>query len=215
MCGIVLAKDTGTFLGLCKLNESRGNYSFGGLYLNGYGYMLQRQAGTLATIPPLGFHTYLGHNRAPTSEVDHFDPNNSHPFVHGDWIVAHNGIIRNFEEVQKRFGTKFSVDSNLIPWLLNLTRHWGNKAEENTIREAFEMLAGTFGCWIHNVRTGNTYIYRATNSLFYSKELNAISSVEFKDSGMMKDNTLFSYTDKGIEELWTSESTESPFYIPE
>ena len=204
MCGIVLAKQVETFVELCTLNESRGNYSFGGLYLNTDGYMLQRRAGTIFGAPH-GFNTYLGHNRAPTSNVDHFDPNNSHPFTYGDWIVAHNGIIRNFQDLQELYHTDFQVDSNIIPFLL----------EQEPIVEIFEKLVGTFGCWIYNIRTKHIYVYRSTNSLFYSKSLNAISSAEFKDSIMMKDNTLFHYTDEGVAELHTFDSTESPFYIPD
>lgn len=209
MCGIVVAKDLDTFRALCRLNESRGDYSFGSLYLNDQGYLLQRKAGTLGAARYLNsaeFDIYLGHNRAPTSNVTCFDPNNAHPFVYGDWIVAHNGIIRNFQDLQELHGTKFEVDSNIIPFLL---------AQDNNIMGAFAQLVGTFGCWIYNTRTQAVYIYRSTNSLFYSQERNAVSSFQFRDSIMMKDNTLFLYTKDGVKELGTLESTESPFYIPD
>lgn len=208
MCGIVVAKDIGTFLSLCKLNESRGNYSYGGLYVNDYGYMLQRNEGTIecGECPPEGFNVYLGHNRAPTSDVSHFDPNHSHPFVYGDWIVAHNGIIRNFEKLQEVYKTRFKVDSNIIPFLIN---------KSMGIRYALDELIGTFGCWFYGIQTGHIYIYRSTNSLFYSKTLHAISSIEFKDSVMMKDNTLFAYDADEVREVFNFDSSESPFYIPE
>ena len=193
MCGIIIARDRETFLGLCKLNESRGNYSFGGLYLNEQGYMLQRKEGVVGEVPE-EFNLYLGHNRAPTSDVTCFDPNHSHPFVFGDWIVAHNGIIRNFLEIQQKYQTYFEVDSAIISWLLDASEPFYD-TEEQFLKKVFEELVGTFGCWIYNVRSRNIYIFRSTNSVFYSEKNKAVSSVEFKDSKMLKDNTLFKYSE--------------------
>ena len=222
MCGIIGSADPKTFEELCRLNESRGNFSFGSLYLWKEGrYLINRVKGTLCTTFD-GFEYYLGHNRAPTSGTLEFDPSASHPFQVGNWIVAHNGIIRNFNKLQAEYRTNFQVDSNMIPFLLDLyekeSAHLVERYEDlctmhTAIYRSFAELSGTFGCWIYNTEHKALFILRGTNSIYYRDD--TFSSVEFKDSTMLEDGIVYKMTSKGLEPLYPIKLQEEPFYIPE
>lgn len=60
--------------------------------------------------------TVIGHTRLAT----HGEVNwkNAHPFKYGKWIFAHNGVISNYEDLNKELGTNYEVDSQVIGALL-------------------------------------------------------------------------------------------------
>ena len=227
ICGIIGSKDPKTFEKLCRLNESRGNYSFGGLYLEKQPcyeqrFFIHRGAGVLQGVHP-GFDYYLGHNRAPTSNTFEFDPTNSHPFQVGNWIVAHNGIIRNFDELREKYRTTFQVDSNIIPFLLDMYEKGMSDLVERyedlctmhtAIYRAFSELSGTFGCWIYNIQYKVVFIIRGTNSIYYSPTDLSFSSVEFEGSNMLVDGMVYQLSAKGLKALYPVKLQEEPFYIP-
>ncbi len=69
----------------------------------------------------VGDFIYLGHNQAPTSSAREWNEHTSHPFISGDWIVAHNGIITNYNELIDEYIPCHNnpVDSSIIPTLLD------------------------------------------------------------------------------------------------
>ena len=66
-------------------------------------------------------HLYLGHNQAPTETGRGWKEETSHPFWVGDWIVAHNGVLTNFNELIDEYVPMHDnpVDSSIIPALLD------------------------------------------------------------------------------------------------
>ena len=104
---------------------------------------------------------YLGHLQAPTGANRVWAENTTHPFIIGDWVIAHNGVITNQDKlvVEYNDGVKVSVDSKLIPILAN--RFFNNDvACIESISKALSLIEGTFSVWIFNNKNKKVYIAR-------------------------------------------------------
>jgi len=187
MCGIYGATKASKFEVLDTVNKVRGNFASGIYYYNGNEYDYQKTEGSFDWNKielPKGF-TFLGHNQAPTSSERQWKEHNCHPFVYDNWIVAHNGVLTNFSQLKNDYIPDHAnlVDSSIIPALLvhfEKTFDEANTKEKelNLISYVLELLEGTFGLWIVNLKTMNIYLARQGSTLFFDK--NSFSSEKVK-----------------------------------
>jgi len=108
----------------------------------------------------------LGHSQAPTSSVRKFSEKTTHPFICGNYGVAHNGVLENHIQLTQKYGLEKrvnDVDTSIIPALLN---------HGLVIEQIVMELKGTFALWITNAenptkitlcRAGST-LYTGLNS---------------------------------------------------
>jgi len=104
MCGIYCSNDLTSFEVLQQANKERGNFSTGIFYCyNKANYNIVKEKYNIdwnkTKIPDQKGHLYLGHNQAPTETGRDWNEETSHPFWVGDWIVAHNGVLTNYNEL--------------------------------------------------------------------------------------------------------------------
>lgn len=133
---------------------------------------------------------YFGHCQAPTSSVRKWNENTSHPFECNDWVVAHNGVISNFEQLMQTHWPheQLKVDTNIIPVLLNLfEKDAADKNLENevVIKRVLQLLQGTYAVWIINKRTQRAFVARQGSTLFANTHTGSFSSIECKSKGWM------------------------------
>jgi glucosamine 6-phosphate synthetase-like amidotransferase/phosphosugar isomerase protein len=174
MCGIFGSTKLQRFKTLYTLNQDRGSFAYGGLYIQDAIFEVQREQG-IAKIAPIHSSKYhFGHTQAPTSSEREFSHQTSHPFRYGDWIVAHNGILSNTTSIIEEHwtgsppSTVNNVDSSIIPALIDHC-YIGEDNNENEIKaiiEALEIIKGTFGLWVYNTKSHNAYIARVGSTLF-------------------------------------------------
>ena len=194
MCGIAGSISKGKAYKLYQDNLNRGFYSSGSLVLDDVGmWTCEKALGEFkypsdpACIPAI--HTegmyYLYHSRGPTTETKSFVETDNHPFFYGSWIVAHNGIISNFEKLAKDYFINEDLigrtDSCIIPRLLEL---YG-------IDNGPEKLEGTFAFWAYNIRTKNLYLVRNSCTLYANRITGDFSSTEFDDSAALDEGWLY------------------------
>ena len=226
MCGIYCSNDFSTFEILEQANRERGNFSTGLTWVNknNKNYDVIKNEGTVdlekLQLPYSKYkrYIYLGHNQAPTSSERAWRDSTTHPFIYGDWIVAHNGVLTNFKQLVKDHLPRHSskVDSSIIPallaendFLMGPPDEGVEKADEVTnIASVLELLKGTFALWIVNTNSYNIYFARQGSTLFH-KGTN-ISSIKGNDYKEVTEGIIYEYKDKGLEPVEGFVS-DSPF----
>jgi glucosamine 6-phosphate synthetase-like amidotransferase/phosphosugar isomerase protein len=133
---------------------------------------------------------YFGHCQAPTSSVRKWDANTSHPFECNNWVVAHNGVINNFEQLVQTHCAheKLKVDSNVIPILLDLFEKDAADTKldnETVIKRVLQLLQGTYAVWIINKQTHRAFVARQGSTLFANTHTGSFSSIECKSKGWL------------------------------
>ena len=211
MCGIYCSNDLTSFEVLQQANKERGNFSTGIFYCyNKANYNIVKEKYNIdwnkTKIPDQKGHLYLGHNQAPTETGRDWNEETSHPFWVGDWIVAHNGVLTNYNELIDEYIPMHDnpVDSSIIPALLDEFEYEHGPCEDvetevQTILYTIEKLKGTFALWIVNIKTMNVYVARQGSTLFY-KDAN-ISSIKGKGYKEVLQGILYNYSYEGLTEL--------------
>jgi glucosamine 6-phosphate synthetase-like amidotransferase/phosphosugar isomerase protein len=220
MCGIFGATNREKYLSLQKLNLSRGDFAQSTMFIDREGYEIHKVplkgAATKYRFPKKKkFDYYLGHVQAPTSVVREFTSNTSHPFFVENWIVAHNGVLTNFKELVNSFEMPYDnpVDSSIIPFILfKLQSLASNDGEIDLIVQTLSMLKGTFGVWIHNTHTANTFLAKCGVTLYGDIYENTFSSIKTDDLTQLEDGILYQITREGLTTV-ASFDCDNPFFL--
>jgi len=217
MCGIFGSFDFSSYRKLYNKNKKRGTFSYGSLYNKNTSHYIHKNEGVFDLgahiLEKERFSLYLGHTQAPTSCEREFNVLTMHPFEHDRWIVAHNGIIDNFKEI---VGQHFpdhtcNVDSSIIPRLID---YMYSGDEVLAITEACGTLKGTYGCWIYNKESGNTYIVRSGSTLFGNNLTGAFSSISYRGicNKELDQGIIYHVSREGLTQVGGFTS-KSPFFI--
>jgi glucosamine 6-phosphate synthetase-like amidotransferase/phosphosugar isomerase protein len=217
MCGIAGSKYKDKAFNLYKDNLARGYYSSGTLTLDSNDqYHVHKTEGIfnepIECFQPPVISTqgryWLYHSRGPTVETKNFDPINNHPFHYGDWIVAHNGIISNFETLcREHFPDEdFTgrTDSCIIPRMLE---------KKINVSSAIESLKGTYAIWAFNTKYKITYLARSASTLFANKNNGDFSSTEFEGSVPLEEGIIYAIQDYNCIVPAGKFKHKSPYFI--
>jgi predicted glutamine amidotransferase len=164
-------------------------------------------------LTPFDADVYLGHLQAPTGATRKWSELTTHPFVVGDWIVAHNGVITNQSILEKTFNgnTKVAVDSMLIPIIINHLVEDKQQDIIKSIEATLSLIEGTFSVWIFNSKTKNIYIARQGSNLFADNSGN-FSSINGKNKWKeVAEGTLFGLSTTGLHAIGKFKNT-TPFF---
>lgn len=189
MCGIFGSTDFERFKTLYDLNRSRGDFAFGGIYdgedpIIPNSFTLVKRPGVVdLNTTNRGVATYyIGHTQAPTSSVRKFNTATTHPFQCDDWLVAHNGVLSNAEDLKKKYSLEREtndVDTSIIPALASYANIKTGNTPEDEIRSitfALQELKGTFTCWFYNKASRRIYLARCGSTLNGNLETGDFSS---------------------------------------
>lgn len=238
MCGIFGSFDLKTFEQLYVSNKQRGTFACGTLYVGPpvkFGYIKERYVrkspGTIDLTGDYAFEDqydlFLGHTQAPTSVARDFNPITSHPFDSLYYHVAHNGVLENMDDiVRDQLGEHDNpVDSSTIPALLSLTIEFDDAVYDESeqgwktpeliaIEKSFEIIKGTFACWIHSKLTGDTYLVRSGSTLYGNLDTGAFSSVRVPTvcEDELQEGVVYCVTCEGLTKCGVFK-TDSPFFL--
>lgn len=220
MCGIFGSNNRERYLSLQKLNLQRGDFAHSSLLIDKSGFEihkvpLQTSEKVIYRFPKKKkYDLYLGHAQAPTSSQRTFTPNTSHPFIVENWVVAHNGVLTNFKDLVNKFEMPYNnpVDTSIIPYMLYSMQTMTTKnSETDIITSCLNLLKGTFGLWIFNANTGNSFLAKCGVTLFGDVYENTFSSVHEKGLSNLEEGTLYQLTCEGITNVSVFDC-DSPFF---
>jgi len=227
MCGIFGSNDKERFLTLYDLNRKRGTFSTSLVIFTTSGDMVvHRWSGTISVKEArkeleksIGVKFtpffYLGHTQAPTSSKRKFSRETSHPFNTNNWLVAHNGVLTNFDDIKSEFSPKWRnpVDSSIIPYVLDKVNEAGEGQLSvlECIVNGLSLLQGTFGLWIANTSNRGIYLARCGSTLYANLVDNDFSSIEFKNSEPLDEGVVYEVTQEGLTSVATFDFN-SPFF---
>jgi len=234
MCGIFGSFNFSTYEALYKKNCIRGNFAGGSIYVEQRtGDMYAKKwSGTQTEQELTGEYSlvhpgmiFAGHTQAPTSANREYDVYTTHPFEHGRWIVAHNGVLENDRELRSEYlknatgkykGATFNalpciVDSAVIPALLD---ELYMDDDVDALQDVFSLLHGTFACWAYNKQTRQLYLTRSGCTLFADINTSTFSSVKIPDDvdQELQQGVIYCATVEGLAKVGTFEF-DSPFFM--
>tara|TARA_X000001382_G_scaffold64374_1_gene44595 strand:- start:1180 stop:2217 length:1038 start_codon:yes stop_codon:yes gene_type:complete len=185
MCGI--AAYSGKSINILKAmhllndNDERGGHSTGIYVENGTFKKLYKTTGKSRNLLKTIDHTYaelfIGHTRYATHGEKTAE--NTHPYMIGNYIGCHNGVLNNYEDLAKKYKFKVpDVDSKAI-----------YKALEAAGTETLGEHGGTINA-VWTERDGKLYVYRRNNPLYILET---------------EDGVYFSSLEEGLESICPDE----------
>jgi predicted glutamine amidotransferase len=108
----------------------------------------------------------VGHNRLATKGDEKKNFNN-HPFPTKDWIIVHNGVLHNDEEICKTHGLdyKAETDSAVVVHLLQKLYEEKNDSLE-AIKTVAESLSGSFSICVYNKTEDRLFYFKNKSTNF-------------------------------------------------
>lgn len=232
MCAIFGSSDLSMFEVLYEANKARGNFASSLLTLmkSPIGIVddvsIVKQQGYIdiakQKLKPKNHAYYIGHVQAPTSSARKYNYDTSHPFEQEDWLVFHNGVLTNFEQLNDKYceWNENPVDTSVIPCMLQeewtkmkLEKKRRSSIDEvKIIEEVCGRLQGTFALAIMNTLTLNFYLVRQGSTL-YINENGSYSSIQGKGWVELPEGKVVKLTKEyKFKEVGKFES-DSPFLI--
>ena len=217
MCGIFGSTSFSTYADLYKSNCQRGNFAYGHLFISNRDIYINKHKGVTDLAEEFSkadqYRIFLGHTQAPTSCERQFNIQTSHPFDDGNFIVAHNGVLENHEDLARQYlpiSPLSDVDSGYIPALLSESYDGDDVV---TISEMMSEIKGTFGCWIFSKHTRQSYIVRSGSTLYGNISTGNFSSTPAGDCNMtLQEGIIYCATQEGLTEVGNFK-TNSQFFI--
>jgi hypothetical protein len=103
------------------------------------------------------------------------------------------------------------VDSSIIPFMLFKLESITGAGEVDLLVTVLSQLKGTFGLWIHNVRTGNSFLAKCGVTLFGDIYENTFSSVHSNGLDQLEDGILYQITREGLTTV-AEFDCDNPFF---
>ncbi len=120
---------------------------------------------------------YIGHTRKATKGTPKNNINN-HPLTIGDFVVTHNGSVRNY--LDKNAKVEAEVDSIWFPWTFNSN----NPKARRDFAKILGKVQGSYALSIYNLKNNTTYLVKdeqKERNLYYSIGENYLRYTQIPD----------------------------------
>jgi len=176
MCAIFGSYDKSMFEVLYEANKERGNFASSIVTIGVEDVYIGKFNGNInfdKVSYGNDFSYVTGHVQAPTSSTREWSYDTSHPFETLSWLVSHNGVLTNEEELRDHYVPHVvnPVDTALIVELLQYftESEKGKPDPVKSITKTLNVLQGTFALSIIDTDTSEIYLARSGSVLHYDR----------------------------------------------
>ncbi len=207
MCGIFGIfeennKKQQLFYELGCLSESRGKEASGFVAIDGENISIKKYSTKFRNNSVKSFLNNLrtvndiklfGHTRLETSGNNKKQSNNQ-PIETEEIIIIHNGIITNYNQINKKFG--FNENTELDSFVINelLEYYLSNYNPQEAFKETLNEIEGELSVFIYFKKIKKYLIYTNTGSIYFTgtkSRINIFSSEEWITKKISKQNNVY------------------------
>lgn len=207
MCGIFGIfeennKKQQLFYDLGCLSESRGKEASGFVAIDGENISIKKYPAKFRNNSVKSFLNNLrtvndiklfGHTRLETSGNNKKQSNNQ-PIETEEIIIIHNGIITNYNQINKKFG--FNENTELDSFVINelLEYYLSNYNPQEAFKETLNEIEGELSVFIYFKKIKKYLIYTNTGSIYFTgtkSRINIFSSEEWITKKISKQNNVY------------------------
>lgn len=149
----------------------------------------------------------IGHNRYTTKGSADFNHNN-HPFKLNSFILVHNGIISNYDDLNKKYKLDHKIETDSYT-ILSLINHFFIKYQKSkkdlkrihlirkSIKKCCELLNGSYSVFLYDCISQNIFYFK--NSMTEFKFILTEDNILIGSTNHLKFNYI--YEDKTFNEI--------------
>ena len=212
MCAIFGSNNLEEFKALYKHNACKGREGLGVLLMPGtwtskpavlkkfIGYPDLSKA--LSPEKTKDFAYFVGHSQTSNPAVPTPTRSLINPFVCGDWVVAHNGRLKNFERLKSEVtADKYNAsDSSIIPALLEKYQ-FREKSQTDDILKVLSLLEGPCSLWVYNINSLKLYMVTNGVPVYMNPATSTFTTVPVRGMIPGRDGQLFQRADNPSSEM--------------
>ena len=148
------------------------------------------------------FAYFVGHSQTGNPAVPKPTRGLINPFVCGDWVVAHNGRLKNFERLKSEVpADKYNAsDSSIIPALLEKYQ-FREKSQADDILKVLSLLEGPCSLWIYNINSLKLYMATLGVPVYMNPATSTFTTVPVRGMIPSRDAQLFQRADNPSSEM--------------
>lgn len=109
----------------------------------------------------------VGHNRFKTQgSADKME--NNHPFETENFIVVHNGVLRNDDELKQTYNLNYDVETDSYIIIALMEYFFSNNyTDEDAIKLTAELIQGSYSVLVYCKTTKRLFYFKEKNTDFY------------------------------------------------
>lgn len=174
-----------------KMLQYRGYDSCGIAYFNG-GFKIEKATGTLKNLkkPSEKSEIAFGHTRWATNGRVNYENTHPHVSYNGEFVVVHNGIIDNADELKQNLKVDFKSETD-TEVIVNLLATLSGETDSR-ILQLFDLLKGSFALII-GTKDGAIYLLKKFNPL--NLLINSDGIYISSDISSLKSGSLYTLND--------------------
>jgi hypothetical protein len=135
-----------------------------------------------------------------------YDIHYMNPVICDNWLISCFGDILNGSDVIEDYDTNRAnyLETDVISCVMDYILQNNTKKrikEIESLSDCLSVIEGSYSGWMHNLDTGNSFIFKSGHDIYANIYTNDFSSKQFNDSEPLNDGEIYQLTREGITQV--------------